>query len=312
MDVPLHLLVVLPLSIAAGLDLYLTLLAAGTGMILFGGDPVPELSTWVSLPLTLGLVALYLAELMAELRPVSALFWHNLQLLFRPLGAALLAFHLLRGEAAVFMVMGAAMAGTVAAFCHVLFWGLLLVAHLTTRPRRALLALTLLADVAAIAFVVLASFRVEPGVAAAGLLLLCGLAFGHHLHGATRFGLALLADRVWGIVSPTGWKPGSDLPSWVGELSRESVQESARGARAGTVGVPGIGRFRAGWILQGNQYLLFGFRAGWGTKAERLEGEWLEEETGPLAKTVRFRSPEGARWALFLQMGLNAPEPHKW
>jgi hypothetical protein len=312
MDLPPQFLLLLPLSVAAGLDLYLTILAVGVGLSLLGVESIVGVPQGLSWPLTLALISLYAVEFAAERRPVSALVWHNLQLLLRPLGAALLALLLLREEPGRYVVLGVALAGSVAAFAHVLFWGSQLVARLLGRSPRILPALSLLTDLGALLLVGLAFFLPGSGLVVTGLLLLSGLVVGRHLHGATRFGVALLADRVWGIVSPAEWKTGSDLPPWVGELSRESVGETVRGARAAVAGFPAIGRFRAGWILQGNQHLLFGFRSRWGTRVERLEGEWLEEETTPLATAVRFRSPEGARWALFLQMGLNAPEPHKW
>jgi hypothetical protein len=312
MDLPPELLLLLPLSIAAGLDLYLSLLAAGVGLALLGGENIVSVPSEVSLPITLALAGLYVVELAAELRPLSAMVWHNLQLLLRPLGAALLGLLLLRGEPGLYVILGVVTAGSVAAFSHVLFWGLQLVARLMGRRALSLLALSLLADLGALGLIGLAVLRPEAGLVVTGLLLTSGLVFGRHLHGATRLGMALLADRIWGIVSPADWRPEGDLPQWVCDLSTENVRESVRGARAGATGGPAVGQFRAGWIIQGNHYLLFVHKVGWRARSERLEGECLGEEIGPLAKTVRFRSPEGTRRALFLQVGLNAPEPHKW
>jgi hypothetical protein len=311
MEIPPQLLLLLPLSVAAGVDLYLTLLAVVVG-VSTGAAGGAELPPLVSLSVLLGLAGLYLAELMAELRPFSALLWHNLQLVLRPLGAVLLGLFLLRGEATVFVFLGAAMAGVVAAFTHVLFWGKNLVLRIAPHPGRSLFLLNLAGDLVVVALVGLAIFRPEPGALVAVLLLLVGLLFGGNLHGVVRFGLALLADRLWGIVSPSRWKTEGELPRWTLQEAAQAAPGTPLGARAVTWGVVGTGVFKSGWILQRNRDLLFLYRRGRGARMVPIAGVQTEVVAGPLAKTVRYRTSEGAPSALFLQMGLNAPESHKW
>lgn len=312
MDLPPELLLLLPLAVAAGLDLHLTLLVLFTGTAMIEGVSILDLPHTVGIPLLFVLAGLYLAELAAELRPFPALAWHTLQLVLRPLGAGLLGVYLLREEAFPYPAVGIIGAMAVAAFCHVLSWGYRLVSFLGNRPSRINVGLTIAADLLALGFLALAHFHPGAAAPAAGLFLALGLAFGGSLHGAARFGVALLTDRVWGIVSPTEWWGEEELPRWIRTRVAEGVPGSTRGAPCATIGVAGPGRFKAGWILQRNKGLLFGFRKRWGSGIRPLDGDRLGEEIGTLARTIRYRSSDGTPWALFLQVGLNAPESHKW
>jgi hypothetical protein len=312
MQIPPEFLLLLPLSAAAGLDLYLTLLLVSGATLVGQGMPHETLlPSSVGGPLVVGLAGLYALEAVVELRVFFSFLWHNLQLVLRPLGAGLLALLLLQGETSVFVFLGAAMATTVAAFSHVQFWGRTIVLRLTGRPPLSRFVHNLAADLVVIILVELALLRPDPAILLATVLLGAGLVLGGGHHGAARLGLSLLFDRVWGIVSPTDWRTSDQLPGWIGTGTGQIVPEGDRGARAGSWGVVGPGRFREGWILQRNQDLLFVRRRGRTAAMFRIEGVQDGVEFGPLWKTVRYRSEEGIPSALFLQMGLNGPESHK-
>jgi len=145
-----------------------------------------------------------------------------------------------------------------------------------------------------------------------GVGLLClGLLLGGWCHGLVRFGVALLSDRVWGIVSPTDWTPERRLPPWVRRAIPREPLNPSRGARAATSGLVREGGVQAGWILQRKQGLFFVFRRRAGSRSVPVEGCPEAHRSGPAWKTLSYRSPEGRRWALFLQVGLNGPESHK-
>ena len=106
--IPPELLVLPPLALAAGVDLYLTLLSSG---------PLPGPGWWDTLPGALGdlgapgvvliVGSFYLLEFLAEAWPSAALFWNAFHAIIRPLAGALLALLLLDGQSASVVVPGA-------------------------------------------------------------------------------------------------------------------------------------------------------------------------------------------------------------
>jgi hypothetical protein len=312
MEIPPHLQILLPLAVAAGVDLYLTLLAVGVAFYLgLGPLGVTAVTPLQGVPILLGLGGLYLAEAAMESRPSLALVWHNLQLLLRPLSAGLLGLFLFRGESLSFMVLGAAVAGVVAAFSHVLVWGQGLLLRIAPDRRLSPLAFNFAGDLAAVALLALTMIRPDLGVLLATLLLLLGLILGRSRHGVVRFGYTLLLDRMWGIVSPTVWRTRPELPAWIRRGIGLGPLDVLKGVKAATWGVVGPHRFKDGWILHKNQEIFFAFRHGGRPQFVQIEGDQEKVELGILSKTIRYRSPGGSSSALFLQRGLIGPESHK-
>jgi len=312
MEIPPQLLILLPLAVAAGVDLYLTLLVVGLAVQLgLGALGGPTISPAQGMPLLLGLAGLYVAEAAMESRPLTALLWHNLQLILRPLGGALLGLFLLGGGPWGFTVLGAAMGGLVAAFSHVLVWGQGLLLRIVPGQRLPPRAFNFAGDLAVVALLTLTLLRPDWGVLLATLLLLFGLVLGRNHHGVVRFGLTLLLGRAWAIVSPTAWKPGADLPAWIQKgIGLDSV-DSHRGVPAATWGLIGRRRFKEGWILQKNQEMFFAFRRRRRAEFVGLDGQQEEVEVGTLSKTIQYRGSGEGPSALFLQVGLIGLESHK-
>lgn len=311
-EIPPEFFLLLPLSIAAGMDLYLTLFAvtvvSGLGIGAWTG---PFVSPQGGGPVLLGLAGLFLAEIVMDSRPFAALAWHNLQLLLRPVGAALLGLLVFQNEPLGVTALGVCMASVVAAFSHVLVWGKGVTLRIAPGQRLPPMWFKTMSTVMAMALIALTVFHPNLGAYCGTLLLLLGLTFGRDFHGAVRFGWALLVDRVWGIVSPTEWQERERLPTWIVETAPWRTMNGLRGARAATWGVVGSRRFRDGWILQRNRDLHFAFRRGSAPQFIPLDKPHEKVEAGPIAKTIQYRSGDGASSALFLQLGLNGPESHK-
>lgn len=312
MEIPSQLLLLLPLAVAAGLQLYLTLLLLGVALYL--GVPIQGAEVVLppeALPGLAALACLYLAEVAAELDPRTALGWHNLQLFVRPFGAGLLGIASLPAQPLPFLALGAAMAGTVAAFSHVVAWGRSLILRLVPGKRLPPLALRAMADLGCVALLLLTLRSPTAGVLVGTTLLVLGLLFGGASHGATRFGWALMVDWAWGIVSPTSWVPLAELPRWARMSVGADPPRGLRGARAATWGLVGPRAFRGGWILQTNQALLFVFRKWRGAGVVPIPLQEMAIRQGPLWKALVSGPENEPSAALFLQKGLIGPESHK-
>lgn len=311
MEVPPQLLVLLPLSVAAGLQLYLTLLILGValylGVPLQGVEALPP----ETIPALAALAALYLAELAAEFHPRAALAWHNLQLLLRPFGGALLGIVLLHGQPGLLVALGVAMAGVVAAFSHVILWGHGLISRMVPDGHLSPFALRGVADLGALALLTVTFLFPYAGILGGTLLLCLGILLAGHCHGTVRLGWALLVNEVWGIVSPTEWVSASEFPAWVRRETTSDLDLGLRGARAATWGLVGPRAFRAGWVLQKKQGLFFIFREGRGARTLPIQGRGEKTRLGPVWKTIAYRWGDGPPSALFLQVGLIGPESHK-
>lgn len=320
MDIPAQLLFLLPLSVAAGLDLYLTIFAVAiasvlgvdvTGGSLLGVTGHPPLTPWLGVPALLGLGGLYLAEAFAETRLILAAVWHNLQLFLRPLGAFLLGLYLLWREPPLILLAGSGMAAVVAAFVHVLFWGQIVLLRVLPNHRFSPAAFSLSVDAACAVLLVLDHLRPQAGFLLAIGVLVFGLVFCRDHHGAVRFGLALLVDAAWGIVSAPGWHSSDELPSWIHEGTGAGTLVGASGTRGATWGVTRPRRFSDGWILQRDSDIFFIYRRARTVSIVDMPAVEEAVEVGPLWKTIRYRSEDGVSSALFLQVGLNGPESHK-
>ena len=117
--IPPEFLVLPPLALAAGVDLYLTLLFLGAAPSIGWWDTMPGALADLNSPGVLIMVgSFYLLELAAEAWPSAALFWNFFHAIIRPLAGALLALLLLDGHPLAVLATGAAVAGFVASAAH--------------------------------------------------------------------------------------------------------------------------------------------------------------------------------------------------
>lgn len=312
LELPASVLLLLPISLAAGADFFLTVLVLGLSQSLgWPGIQDPGLHPlhWGALSVVAGL---YLLETTAEFRPTSALVWHTFQLLLRPVGGVLVALTLLEGTPLSLQLPGALVAGTVCAFTHVIGWGQQLLLFLNPDRRISIVTRVLAEDVLVLAFLFLALQRPEVAFPLSAPILLLALLIGGPLHHAVRFGLVLLRERVFGFLHPSPWRGPEDLPAWVRKLDESDRAGTLRGMPAGLQSPPGSRGFSQGWILERGATRHFVFRQrGKGTVVSLEGSEMGKEERLALALRIPLRAPGGRRSALFLQRNANALKSHK-
>ena len=312
LGLPPPFLLLLPLALAAGVDIFLTLLVVIAwldpglgGLPGVGEHPL----RWAILA---ALAFLYLLEGGMEIRPLGGLIWHNLQLVLRPFGGALLALTLLDGLPIYLVLCGTLMTAVVAAFFHVLSWGEKLSQFLSPGRRVSALTHSLAEDTLVLALLVLAIERPFGAFLLSGALLVAGLLAGGSLHHLTRLGIALLWDRVWGMVSPTRWRETTELPRWIRRWSRTEGFLGIHGLRGGAKGLPRTSAFRAGWILESGDARFFAFRTKWAPVFLSLDGyRMFPAEPSSIASRVPLEASDGSKSALFLQRGGPVPKSHK-
>jgi hypothetical protein len=322
LGLPPPFLLLLPISLAAGVDLFLTLLVVFGSMELGGAslDDTGIGSFRLGVMLLLGVF--YLTEGWMELRPLRSLLWHNLQLILRPLGAFLLALTLLEGTPTTPLLLGSASAAVVAAFSHVLSWGGKLQRFLSPEPslspsRLSLgqispLTHTLAEDTLVLLLLLLAFEQPDLAFLLSGGVLLLALGAGGHLHHLTRFGAALLRARFWGAVAPVRWLDQEELPGWIQRWNGDQGHGGLRGLRAGIRGLPDLRGFREGWFLEAGPSRFFAWRRPWGAVFLSLDGCHLfSQPPAPLAQILSLEAPDGSKSALFLQRGVTGPKSHK-
>jgi len=318
-------LLLLPISLAAGVDFFLALLILGLTQDLGWMGIQPEGLHPLQWAVMGGIAGLYLLEAMAEFRHVTALLWHNLQLLVRPLAAALMVFALLDGLPTGLRASGALVGAIVSAFAHVLSWGLKLRRFLQGRRKVAAATAVLAEDLLVIAFVFLATEDPELGAMVSVLLLLIGILLGGSFHHVVRFGFRIVQAN---LLKHPGHNPRhrvGELPRWVKKgieahgLSR--LQNSPEeieglfglwGMPAGIYGVPGVRGFREGWVLVDGTQTYFMFRHRSKSNCVRLDADSFgEQEPWGMAQRVPITHPDGGHSALFLQGRAPGLKSHK-
>ncbi len=201
---PPEILVLLPLAIAAGIDLYLTLLFLG----------VMPTTTWWSEPLpgalgdldSLGVMVMvggfYLLEFAAERFPTATLVWNAFHTVIRPVSGALL---LLDGQAPLLIAAGAVIAGALASAAHSIRSGASILRWLGSSRAPHPLLTSLLEDVVVLGIVALVIDH-PTWALAVGL----GIAVGGSVGGASRvrafiFAVRLAAGRVFQTLGARRW-----------------------------------------------------------------------------------------------------------
>src|SRR5690606_29750819 len=155
-EIPPELWLLLPLAVAAGIDLYLTLLLIGAAPTLpWWTDPLPGALGDLDAPailMVLGIV--YIAEFAAERRPSSALVWNGVHALIRPVSSALLAALLLHGQGPSVLFGGSLAAGLVSWWAHAVRSGGAILRWLDPEPDPSVLLVSMFEDVLVLALVV--------------------------------------------------------------------------------------------------------------------------------------------------------------
>lgn len=247
------LLALVPLAVAAGLDLYLTLLLLGIAAITGWGAPLPgNVADLGAVPLLAMAAGFYLVELGAERSGRVSLFWNSAHAPIRALGAFLLVVLAVPQAPLAVQGVGGVLAAALAAVAHGGRFGSRQLLRLAA-PRPPSFALVSLAeDVLVLALVAMALDAPTSGAFAALALVVLVLTAGRPAIRASLFAMRL-AWGVWSsLLSQRRWRAPGDFPAW---LRRAGAGDGLapggllRGSPAGGWRVPGGGPFRIGWVV---------------------------------------------------------------
>jgi hypothetical protein len=282
--IPLELLVLPPLAIAAGIDLYLTLLFIGAAPTMgLWALPLPGALGDLDSPGVLIMVGtFFVLEFAAERFPPAALVWNAFHAIIRPVSGMLLALLLLDGQPLVITLSGSILGGALASFAHGVRSGGAVVRWLGTTPPPSVLLVSLAEDVLVLGLVALALDAPLWALVGAGLLLVTVAQPAPSLLRAFRFAIQLAIGRVFQTLQQRRWRSAEELPEWV----RASLEDDTlapggalRGSRVGTHRLDGAPRFAIGWVVVRGGTPIFVYRRGRGS---------VRVDLGPLDATSVF------------------------
>jgi Domain of unknown function (DUF4126) len=261
--VPPELLVLPPLALAAGVDLYLTLLFLGAA---------PTFGWWTDLPGalgdldSLGVLAIvgdfYLLEFLTERWPSGALFWNAFHAIIRPVAGALLALLLLDAQPTHLKVAGAVVAGALACGAHATRTGGGILQWLDSARHPNRLLMSLLEDVCVLGMVTLLLDSPRWALAVSVFVILAASPLVGPQVGAFAFAVRLVWGRVWGTLGRRRWDDPETFPGWVRDaLEGDPMAPGGglRGSPAACHRLPGAPRFSTGWVVVRGDTPLFVF-----------------------------------------------------
>lgn len=309
--VPLEVLALLPLSLAAGVDLYLTLLFIGaaptTGL---WASPLPGALGDLDSPEVLIMVGtFYILEFAAERFPPAALAWNSFHAIIRPISGALLALLLLDGQPLPLLIGGSLLGGALASLAHGFRAGGEVVRWLGNVGTPSVLLVSLAEDVLVVGMV---SLTLDAPSWAFFVALLGVLAVGRTAPSFVRaFGFAtrLAIGRVFQTLRQRKWLGPDELPEWV----RASLEDddvfapggALRGSPAGAYRLQGAPHFSTGWIVVRGGTPVFVFRRKGGAALidlGTLTATGIRE--GDFFRRVDLQGPTAGTCVFF---GLNGP-----
>jgi hypothetical protein len=291
-----------PLALAAGLDLPLTLLLLGSALSIGFQSPPPGELSQLAIPHVLMMAAvLWVVELWAERRPLSALGWNLAQGLVRPLAAGLLALLLVPDAAPLWRALVAALAGGVALWTQAARTGWRLLLDLAGARRPSRLLVSAAEDAGAMALVAL---LLDTPAAATVLALMTfglGMAWAGPSVRAYRFGLQLVWGGTWGVLAPRRWSEPARFPKWVTRAlsGYEAEGGGLRGTPAGALAHPALQVFHGGWVVVRGGTPLFLYRMGRATRTVDLgPGRTVQVVEQQIHNRVELEDAEGRTYAL--------------
>jgi Domain of unknown function (DUF4126) len=252
-----------PLALAAGVDLYLTLLFLGAAPTLgLWGTPPGALGELHSPGVLVMVGSFYVLEFLAERWPSGALFWNAFHAIIRPLAGALLALLLLDGASPQVTGAGAVVAGALAAGAHATRTGGGVLQWLDSSAHPNRLLVSLLEDVSVVGMValVLESPRWALG-ASAVVIVVSSPVVGSQVR-AFAFAVRLVWGRVWLTLGQPRWDDPEAFPGWVRSAVQGDVMAPGGGLRGGPAAghrLPGAPRFSTGWVVVRGDTPLFVF-----------------------------------------------------
>ena len=273
-DVPPELLVLPLLAMAAGVDLYLTLLFLGAAPTMtWWSQPLPgALGDLDSLGVMLLVGMFYLLEFSAERSSAAALVWNAFHAVIRPLSGALLALLLLDGQPQLVVAIGAVASGTLAAAAHAIRSGAAILAWLGSRTAPHPLLVSLLEDVFVLGMIALVIDQPMWALTGGVLVIAVGSVGGESRIRAFVFAIQLAAGRVFRGLGAARWTDPADFPEWVRDALEGDIMAPGgglRGSAAGAHRLPEAPRFATGWVVIRGDAPTFVFRKG--RRPERID-----------------------------------------
>jgi hypothetical protein len=293
----------LPLALAAGLDLPLTLLLIGAAPKLgFQSAPPGELGDLSATPVLVVAGVLWVLEAWAERRPVSALAWNLGQGVVRALAGGLLAL-LLMPDATGWVRASAAFVGSAVALwtqAGRTGWRLLLDLARAKRPSRLLVSAA--EDAAALALVALLLDAPLAATVLALVTMALGAAWARPSVRAYRFGFRLIWGGTWGVLEPRRWSEPARFPSWVARALTGDVNAPGgglRGTPAGALAHPDLDVFQEGWVVVRGGSPVFLFRRPRSTRTVELgPARAVRVVEDQIHNRVELVVPQGRTYAL--------------
>ncbi len=251
---PAELVVLSPLALAAGIDLYLTLLFLGAAPTTPWWDhPLPgSLGELDSLGVLITAGTFYILEFAAERYPPAALIWNAFHAVIRPVSGVLLALLLLEGQSLPVVILGALVAAPLASLAHAVRSGGAILRWLSPATTPHVLLVSLFEDAIVLGLVALLLDLPEWALGVAGVLVLSSVPGARSHIRVFAFAVRLVAWRAFQTLVQRRWLGQDELPSWVSRTLADDVLAPGgglRGSPAGAYRLPGAPRFATGWVV---------------------------------------------------------------
>lgn len=304
-----EILVLPPLAMAAGIDLYLTLLFLGASPTIgLWEQPLPGALADLDSPGVMIVVGtMYLLEFAAERYAPATLVWNALHAIIRPVSGALLALLVLDGQPMVIVVTGAIVAGLLASLAHAVRSGSAIIRWLGAVSTPNVLLVSLFEDTLVLGMVALSLDSPAWALGAAGALALIVSPRVYSDVRAFVFAVQLAVGRVFQTLTRRRWLEPEELPAWVrGSLEDDDALApggALRGSPVGAHRLPGSPRFVTGWVLVRGGSPVLVFRRRWAVHTVFLDRFGAQEilERG-FFRRVDLRTGEDGKGCVFFSL----------
>lgn len=300
-EVPPEAWALLPLALAAGLDLYLTLFFLGAATHLGWDNPPPGALTGLqSAPVMVLAVVFYLLEGLAERAALPALFWNTVHVIVRPVTVGLMVLLLLHTAPLPVRIAGVALAAALALATHAVRVGASLVLWLSHARRTTRVLASAAEDAMVLALCALVLDRPQGGSLLALILMAGALPRVRPYLDGFLFGLRAAWGRTWGAMRARRWLDRSDFPRWVEDaLDASAPGGPLRGSPAAGFGLPGVGLFRRGWVVVTGTTPVFLHRSWNGPRVLDLGGlRAMDVVEDAFHRRLELARPDGRRGQL--------------